>query len=48
MTLVDVKYFTLSDRGVMCVPAYLVNVLKMFMDKEYRVEAIKTRDCYLR
>lgn len=35
--------FTLSDGRVVCVPANLVVVLKMFMDKRYRVEATKTR-----
>ena len=35
--------FALSDGKVVCVPASLVPVLRMFADKGYRVEATKTR-----
>jgi len=35
--------FALSDGRVVCVPASLVPVLEMFMDRGYRVEATKTR-----
>jgi len=35
--------FTLSDGKVVCVPASLVPVLEMFVDRGYKVEATKTR-----
>jgi len=35
--------FVLSDGRVVCVPANLLPVLEMFVDREYKVEATKTR-----